>query len=251
MKPGFERAWRQRFAERGRRFDNEADIAGWSRSGLDARYRRFLGLWAGDRAGERWLDAGCGAGTYTRHLRACGVDALGLDYSAPSLLRARNHTGGGCWVVADVKRLPLAPGSVDGVLCFGVLQALATPAPALREIVATVRPGGEVWVDGLNRWCLPNLLRELRRWLLRRPPHLRYDDPLAVRRALRAAGATAIRLYWLPLAPERHARLRRWLEHPRLLALLQRCLPVGLLLSHSFIFVARAPGATTREDPWR
>ena len=64
----FETAWRSRFEEFASIRDDDAGIAGWSPAGLDARMRRFTGLWRPSREGLRWLDAGCGAGTYTRYL---------------------------------------------------------------------------------------------------------------------------------------------------------------------------------------
>ncbi|MDZ7829158.1 MAG: class I SAM-dependent methyltransferase [Halofilum sp. (in: g-proteobacteria)] len=240
MRSGFEDAWRRRFVERGSRFRDEAEIAGWSRTGLDTRFRRFRALWPGDAPGNLWLDAGCGAGTYTRFLRESGLDALGLDYSSPSLAKARARAGdAGWWVAADVKQLPLRSASVDGVLCFGVMQALDDPQPALAELLRVTRPGGTCWVDGLNRWCLPNLLREGKRMLLGRAPHLRYDAPGSLRRSLRAAGSDGVRLHWLPMAPERFPRLRRLLAHPLTEQLLRVVPPLGLLCSHSFILVAR------------
>lgn len=240
MRSRFEDAWRRRFVERGSRFEDEAEVAGWSRTGLDARFRRFRGLWGGAPWSGLWLDAGCGAGTYTRHLRAAGLDVLGLDYSAPSLARARAlDNGSGWWVAGDVKRLPLPPARVDGVLCFGVMQALDDPRPALTAMMHVTRPGGTCWVDGLNRWCLPNMLREFRRVIRGHPRHLRYDGPVALRRSLRAAGSGRVELHWLPIAPARFPRLQALLEHRVTVALMRLCPPLGLLCSHSFILVAR------------
>ncbi len=240
MRSRFEDAWRRRFVERGSRFDDEADVAGWSRAGLDTRFRRFRRLWAGAGAGGLWLDAGCGAGTYTRYLRSAGAEVLGLDYSVPSLAKARAlNDGHGYWVAGDVKRLPLPLASVDGVLCFGVMQALEDSRPALEAMMGVTRPGGTCWVDGLNRWCLPNLLRELARAIRGRPRHLRYDGPWALRRALRVAGGDRVELHWLPMAPGRYPWLRVALEHGITTRLLRICPPLGLVCSHSFILVAR------------
>lgn len=244
----FEDAWRRRFARRGATCHDEAGIAGWSSSGLDGRFRRFRKLWARASAGDLWLDAGCGAGTYSRYLRGEGLRVLGVDYSPPSLAKAREFEAGeGWWVAGDVKRLPLPPESVDGVLCFGVMQALEDPEPAVRELLAVTRPGGVVWLDGLNRWCLPNLLRELRRKLRARAPHLRYDGPWALKRALLRGGAECVDLYWLPLAPGRFTVLRRLFEHPATQRLFGMIPPLGMLASHSFILVARRPAGRERE----
>lgn len=242
MRSSFEDAWRRRFVERGSRFRDEAEVAGWSRTGLATRFRRFQELWPGAAAGEIWLDAGCGAGTYTRYLRSQGVHVLGLDYSAPSLAKARTlDDESGWWVAGDVKRLPLVPESVDGVLCFGVMQALDDPQPALEAMMTTVRSGGSCWVDGLNRWFLPTLAREFVRVVRGRPRHLRYDGPWALQRAMRTAGGSRVSVHWLPLAPARFPRLRKWFEHSMTKRVFRWCPPLGLLCSHSFILVARKP----------
>lgn len=241
VRPQFEDAWRRRFVERGGRFRDEAGVAGWSATGLDARLRRFAALWPGARQGALWVDAGCGAGTYVRHLLLAGATAVGVDYSTPSLRRARGAADQqGYWVAADVKFLPLAPGRAEGILCFGVMQALDSPDPALEELWSVLRPGGELWVDALNGWCLPNLLVRLKRRLLGQPRHLRYDSPAALRRRLRKLGARP-KLHWLPLVPGRFRRMQRWLEQPLAQWLFRRVPLVGLVLSHSFILVARRP----------
>lgn len=239
----FEGRWRRRFEERARQFDDEAAVAGWSSTGLDGRFRRFRRIWKVGNPPGLWLDAGCGAGTYTRYLQHCGCETVGMDYSVPSLARARAMSE--CrvdWFAADVRRIPVRPGSLDGVLCFGVMQALTEPGTAIRQLMNSVRPGGQVWVDGLNRWCLPTMVRESVRVVRRRRPHLRYDGPTRLRNELLKAGAGSVRIHWLPLAPGRWPRMQSILESPGTLRLF-RILPViGLLLSHSFLLEAtRSP----------
>src|SRR5688572_17722623 len=91
--PAFERAWRKRFEGFAERNDDEAGIAGWTNSGLQTRLRRFAALWRVPTPGQRWLDAGCGAGTYTRLLEEHGLEVVGVDYSLTSLRKARARDG--------------------------------------------------------------------------------------------------------------------------------------------------------------
>lgn len=235
----FETRWRRRFEERARRFSDEAAVAGWSRTGLESRFRRFRGLWETRSRVETWLDAGCGAGTYTRHLRDCGCETIGMDYSVPSVARARAMSEPGIdWCAGDVRCIPVAPGALDGVLCFGVMQALNEPRSAVAQLVSSVRPGGGVWVDGLNRWCLPTLARESLRVLSGRAPHLRYDSPGRLRQELLKAGAGSVMLHWVPLAPGRWPRMQRLLESPMAVRLFREVPVLGHLLSHSFLLQA-------------
>ncbi|WP_028484239.1 class I SAM-dependent methyltransferase [Thioalkalivibrio sp. ALE17] len=238
---GFERRWRQRFLERGASLEDDADIAGWTHSGLNSRVRQFERLWrSADLAPGRWLDIGCGAGTYTRMLQAQGHTVWGLDYSTPSLQKARARSDAAIpWLAADINHLPLADAAFDGVLCFGVMQALSDPAPALAEIRRVLRPGGEAWVDALNLRCLPTAAREWRRHRQGRPPHLRYDDPAAFRSKVEAVGLVPDDLYWLPLAPGRLVRLQPLLENRGTRGFLQALPIAGAWLSHSFILRMR------------
>jgi SAM-dependent methyltransferase len=240
--PAFERAWRKRFEDFAAHSDDEAGIAGWSPSGLEARVRRFVSLWQAPAPGQRWLDAGCGAGTYTRLLGQDGVEVIGVDYSLASLRKAqardaRLHR----YAVADIRRLPFAPRSFDGVLCFGVLQAMADSASVVDELCRQLRPGGQLYLDALNRRCLVHSVDLLRRRLKGKAMHLRYESPGALERALLRAGLRQVRVHWMPILP---SHLQRWqpLLESRAAAWALRHVPLlGLLASHAFIVQARKP----------
>lgn len=242
----FEAAWRERFESFAAERNDDAGIAGWSATGLDARMRRFSGLWHGGFPGELWLDAGCGAGTYTRFVAEHGADVVGVDYSMLTLVKARTRSRTDInFVVSDVRNLPFSPRSFDGVLCFGVLQALADNQEALRELVALVRPGRELWVDSLNSGCVVNVARMLWRALRGRRVHLRYDWPHAIRRTLIAYGCDDAVIFWMPIVPSRWPRIQRLLERPLMRRLLQAAPVAGLLVSHSFIVRGRVAPART------
>jgi ubiquinone/menaquinone biosynthesis C-methylase UbiE len=119
----FEHEWRERFEEFASLSDDDAGIAGWTTTGLDARLRRFSALLRGPAQGSEWLDAGCGAGTYTRLLASRGARVVGLDYSWPTLTKARARDDGTArYVAADVRRLPFADASFDGVVFLNSLH---------------------------------------------------------------------------------------------------------------------------------
>mgnify|MGYP005813410231 CR=1 FL=1 len=238
----FEQRWRERFERFAGLGNDDATIAGWTRTGLAARVRHFERHWPGDAPGRRWLDAGCGAGTYTRLLAARGIDVISMDYSMPTLVKARSRGGAIAWVQADVTRLPVRPASCDGVLCLGVMQALSGSGAALDELLRAVRPQGQVWIDALNAWCLPHLVKSLRAWLHGERPRLRYESPWRMRRFARASGAPDARLVWLPILP---ARLQRWqwlVEARPVVALLAAVPLLGALLSHSFVIAGTRAG---------
>jgi SAM-dependent methyltransferase len=241
--PGaFEQGWRDRFERFGASQDDDAGIAGWSRSGLATRFRRFESLFTRSVAGQVWLDAGCGAGTYARFLAARGGDVLAFDYSVPTLLKARARSPGPiAWATADVTALPLRAACVNGALCFGVLQALSAPDAALAELARVVRPGGEVWVDALNANCVPSLLINIWRALRRRPRHLRYDSPSRVVALMHTLPFDEVRCHWVPILPSPLQRLQPIVETRLVRALLAAVPFIGSLVSHSFVVVGRVP----------
>ena len=220
--------------------DDDAGIAGWTPTGLETRVRQFRVLWdAEPKPSGLWLDIGCGAGTYTRLLHEQGHRAIGLDYAVPSLHKARERTerrGDQLeWVSADILQLPLRDAVADGILCFGVMQALSEPGPALAELHRVLRPGGELWVDALNARCAPTRVAEWRRRRSGHPAHLRYDAPDAFREMVSEAGLRVHSQHWLPILPGRFQRWQWMLETPGTRGFLQRFQPIGALLSHSLI----------------
>ena len=103
----------------------------------------------------RWrvLDVACGAGRHARAFRAAGAWCVGVDLSATLLRIARGVTDA-FLVRADMRALPIRPGSMDLTVnlftSFGYFGREADHAAALREMVATVRPGGWFAIDFLN-----------------------------------------------------------------------------------------------------
>jgi SAM-dependent methyltransferase len=237
--PSFERAWRRRFQQFGERHDDDAGIAGWSADGLQARFRNFRRLWPGRAGGARWLDAGCGAGTYTRLLAAGQASVIGLDYSLPTLRKAAARSAPGIgWVLGDVTRLPFRPGLFDGVLCFGVFQALAGCEPAVGELASAAGAGGEVWIDGLNAWSLPHLWERIRSRVGGAPARMHYVSPGRLAGLLRKHGMRRVRLYWVPILPGRWRRWQPLVETPLARSLFRWVPGLGRLFSHAFLLHA-------------
>lgn len=232
----FELRWRMRFERFGRSYDSDALIAGWSASGLATRLRAFEAL-LGPVEGE-WLDAGCGAGTYMRRLLGRGAQRVyGLDYSLPSLQKAKSMTPGSrhTWLAGDVRRLPFKSAVFGGVLCFGVTQALSGCEVLISELVRVTRPGGEIWIDGLNRGCLLHAGQLLVSTLRRDPTRVRYESADRLQRLLLAGGCSQARIQWVPIFPRRLRYLQGVSERMRL----ERLPGVGRLMSHAFLIRAR------------
>jgi SAM-dependent methyltransferase len=240
MNSKFETEWRRRFEEFAVDQDSDAGIAGWSMVGLEARLRNFLRTWQPGAAGSVWLDAGCGAGTYARAMVTVRQEVIGLDYSLPSLLKARkrSETDSIVWLAADVTNLPLASDSCDGAICFGVLQALSNSERAIRELARVVRPGGRVLVDALNANCLPDIMKRLVAESRGREARVRFDSPAQLMQTFRQNGFRQVRLTWVPILPGRLEALQRSLESDPMRAMLARFPWLGSALSHAYVVTA-------------
>jgi ubiquinone/menaquinone biosynthesis C-methylase UbiE len=95
-----------------------------------------------DPAGRLVLDVGAGTGAVSRRLLAVGARAIAVDASWSMLAHDADRRPPA--VVADINRLPLVEGAVDGAAAAFVLNHLADPVAALVELRRVVRPGGFV-----------------------------------------------------------------------------------------------------------
>src|SRR3984893_9137583 len=164
------------------------------------RWPRFLAPHL--RGGMRLIDCGCGPGSITVDLAQAVAPgrAIGLDLREDALIHGRTLArergiASVAFHAASVYRLPYADGSFDAAFACAVLQHLAAPLAALKEIRRVLKPGGVIGiVDGsstitfryptnplLGAW--DNLRKLEREYTTGRPP-----DVLELRGLLREAG---------------------------------------------------------------
>lgn len=236
----FEAQWHERFVEFATLREDDAGIAGWSPSGLETRFRFFRHRWRRAAAGNRYVDVGCGAATYTRWLADNGLSVVGVDYSQPTLFKARARTPESIPLCAgDATRLPFANAVFDGALCFGLLQAVSDARPVAAELGRILKPGGELWIDALNASGVAARTERARLRMKGKQMHLRYDIPREIIRALSASGFDDITLHWLPILPSRLRWLQPLAESKATTAIFATCAPIAALFSHAFLIHAR------------
>lgn len=107
---------------------------------------------AGDLAGKRVLDVGCGEGRFCRMAAARGAMAFGLDPTRPLIERA-HRANVGRYAVADGVSLPLASSSFDVVIAYLVLIDIPDYRRAIHEMARVLRPGGKLVIANLNSFA--------------------------------------------------------------------------------------------------
>lgn len=128
----------------------------WERTpGMRMQHAIFLHhLRARVRAGDRVLDAGCGAGRYTRELIAMGADVTALDLSPVQLALCRERAPGARdYVLGSVTELgACADESFDVTLALGgVLSYCFDQAPrAVSELVRVTKRGGTLGLSVMS-----------------------------------------------------------------------------------------------------
>jgi len=136
--------------------ENEANL-------VNAYYERpaMLAL-AGDVAGRRILDAGCGAGPLFAALRDRGAIVTGFDKSAGMIELARRRLGDDADLqVADLgSPLPFPDGTFDDVIASLVLHYLEDWGPALAELRRVLKPGGRLIVSVDHPFAINLMHRE-------------------------------------------------------------------------------------------
>jgi demethylmenaquinone methyltransferase / 2-methoxy-6-polyprenyl-1,4-benzoquinol methylase len=108
---------------------------------LDVRWRRVTVESLGLPAGSHVLDLASGTGDLCVDLAAAGHRPTSIDLSL-GMLRA--DRSGAPRVQADILRLPIADGAVDGVTCGFALRNLVDLPPFFAELARVVRPGGRI-----------------------------------------------------------------------------------------------------------
>jgi ubiquinone/menaquinone biosynthesis C-methylase UbiE len=136
--------------------ENEASL-------VNAYYERpaMLAL-AGDVAGRRILDAGCGAGPLSAALRDQGAIVTGFDKSAGMIELARRRLGDDADLqVADLgSPLPFPDDAFDDVTASLVLHYLQDWGPALAELRRVLKPGGRLIASVEHPFAIALMHRE-------------------------------------------------------------------------------------------
>ena len=109
--------------------------------GLDRMWRRAAVASLGMARGSLVLDVACGTGDLCKDLEASGYHPVGVDLSMGMLVHS---TTGAQLVHTDALELPLASGSVDGVVSGFALRNFSGLSRLFAELARVTRSGGRV-----------------------------------------------------------------------------------------------------------
>ena len=143
---------------------------------ISAQHLRFVHKVAD---GGRLVDVGCSTGQFLGRALAEGFDGSGVEFSPESATFAAAHTG-----VAiergSIHDCRLAPGSVDVLTMFDVIEHVPDPAADLAAAWRLLKPGG--WlvlstpnIDGLFPRLSYSLAHRLDYWPHPEPPYHLYQ----------------------------------------------------------------------------
>jgi ubiquinone/menaquinone biosynthesis C-methylase UbiE len=190
---------------------------------------------AGDVAGRRVLDVGCGQGAATRALARAGGRVVGTDATPEMLAAARAHEAadplGITYVHADARGLaPLADASFDLVTCQLALMDIPDLDDVLAAVRRVLRPGG-AFVAVISHPCFLAPFAETVR--------------LADGRPARAVGGYLRQQFWR--SPNAHGVRRAGTYHRTLSTYLNALVHHGFVLEE--VLEPAASGEYARLEP--
>ena len=116
--------------------------------GMDVGWRRRAVRELRLPGGSLVLDLACGTGDLCNELVADGYRAVGFDFSHGMLASATTTAP---LVQADILRLPVRDGGVEGATCGFALRNVVSLPGLFAELGRTVRPGGRIAVLDASR----------------------------------------------------------------------------------------------------
>jgi 2-polyprenyl-3-methyl-5-hydroxy-6-metoxy-1,4-benzoquinol methylase len=145
------------------------------------------------RSTGRVLDVGCGAGAVMRLLNHANWTCEGLEVS--DLAAARLRREGFVVHVGTMEALAPQLGHYDLVIMSETIEHVRSPRLVMQSAAGVIRPGGALYlttphVDSLSRRILGARWRPIEV-----PEHLFYFETRSMRRLLRSAGLTPMRIW--------------------------------------------------------
>ena len=108
---------------------------------LDVRWRKRSVAALELDAGSTVIDLACGTGDFCCELEDAGINTLGFDFSIGMLQASRSKSP---LAQADILKLPIQDGVVDGATCGFALRNLTELPAFFEEVSRVLKPGGRI-----------------------------------------------------------------------------------------------------------
>ena len=137
---------------------------------MDKARKSSFGLWVDEAIPPTAtvLEVGCGTGQMTNFLGLVQTrTVLGIDMSLPSLklgqkFKERFGLHNVHFIQGNIFAMPVAPESVDALICSGVLHHTPDPFGGFQHLLTLVKPGGKILIGLYNVFArIPLGLRKL------------------------------------------------------------------------------------------
>ena len=123
---------------------------------------------AGNVAGLRALDVGCGDGELALELWERGAEVTGVDASLEMIeaarVRAKSRTAPIAFEVGAAEQLPFESERFDIIVAVTILCFVQNAVPVFREMARVLRPGGRLIIGELGKWSSWAAARRIRAW---------------------------------------------------------------------------------------
>lgn len=138
------------------------------------------------RQTNRFLDIGCGAGTFLRAARGCGWQAQGIEVSETSVARVRDL--GFDVFHGEVQEAGYPSEHFDVITAVELLEHLVDPAVVVNEAARLLRKGGVFWATTPHGRGMSARLLRLKWSVISPPQHLQLFSVAGLRILLQRAG---------------------------------------------------------------
>ena len=109
-----------------------------------------------DLRGAKVADVGCGGGLLSESLARAGANVIGIDLGQKVIDVAKLHLyesnlSVDYRVQSSAELAAAEPASFDAVCCMELIEHVPDPAALVNDLVAMLKPGGQLFMSTLNR----------------------------------------------------------------------------------------------------
>lgn len=240
-KPTFEKKWQKIFDGTAKNCPKDFEKSTWTKHGAEGHEKYFFIHFNNFilKKNGKILDVGCGPGNYCQTLAKMGFNVYGVDFSKEmiKIAKSRDNENQINYKQSNIYNLPFQNNYFDMLICIGVFQTVQDYKRAFKEIYRVIKPGGNFYLNTLNKNAIKYLLKNL----LKKDEskiHKRYSF-LQLRKELKKVSFSGIKVkgvyYFYPfLTP-----LENFLINTRIYKLLDKIFCLSQYITNSLVLICK------------